>query len=175
MWKPMSALAVLVLGVSPAFSGDDTLLAQARQARYVILGYDRGESFLTEQSAIPLAADLLPEERRALETLREQIESGDRFIIANKPEQADLFIAIRIGRRVGLSGGFRPGQSSPGSAPTGTGFGLGASSSDDMIEVFDCRGRFPGTLLWRAMDEDGLQGSSPRLFDRFQEALESGS
>jgi hypothetical protein len=165
-------LSLMGLALPSGAQAEDVMPPQVLQARYVILGFDLGERFLTEREAIPRAADLHPDERAALVVLRDQIEDGDRYVITQQRGQAELFIAIRIGRRVALGGDYRPGQLRPGPMPGGGDMGFGMSSGEDMIEVFDCRGSFPGTLLWQAREDDGLRGPSPRLFTRFHDAVE---
>jgi hypothetical protein len=49
--------------------------AQLAQARYVALGYDLGDGFVSETD---VRADVLPEERAALQAIRAGIEQWDK-------------------------------------------------------------------------------------------------
>jgi hypothetical protein len=160
------AIAALVASLVPALSIDAAAPALLVQARYVALGYDLGDGFVSETD---VRADVLPEEREALQRIRSEIERGDRYQVVVRPGQADLLIAIRKGRLVSFGGGVRTGGPSsgrPGGAPIGTGRMGGAqvSSPDDMIEVFD-RG---GSLVWRGMRPGGLSGDGPPLWEAFK-------
>jgi hypothetical protein len=159
------AVCVLVaLLFAPAEAGPP---AQLALARYVALGYERGDRFVSETD---VRADFLPEERAALQTIRAEIEQWGRYVVVVRPGEADLLIAVRKGRLVSLGGGIRTGGPSSGVAPGGP-IGIGGSggvqvsSPDDMIEVFDARG---GSLIWRGMKANGLAGAGPPLFDSFR-------
>jgi hypothetical protein len=139
--------------------------AQLAQARYVALGYDRGDRFVSEAE---MPVDVLPEERAALQALREGLEQWGRYVVVVRPAQAELLIAVRKGRLVSVGGGIRGGGPAYGpGGPIGSGPGVGVqvSSPDDMIEVFDARG---GSLIWRSMKPNGLSGAGPPLFDAFR-------
>ncbi len=75
-----------------AEAGPPALLAQAR---YVALGYDRGDGFVSETD---VRADVLPEERAALQAIRAGIEQWDKYQVVVRPGQAELLIAVRKGR-----------------------------------------------------------------------------
>ena len=147
----------------PAEAGPPALLAQAR---YVALGYDRGDGFVSETD---VRADVLPEERAALQAIRAGIEQWDKYQVVVRPGQAELLIAVRKGRLVAIGGGFSVGgpASGRGGGPIGTGpmGGVQVSSPDDMIEVFDAAG---GSLIWRGMKPNGLSGAGPPLWDAFR-------
>jgi hypothetical protein len=140
--------------------------AQLALARYVALGYDRGDRFVSQAD---VREDVFPEERAALQTIRAQIERWERYVVVDRPAQADLLIAVRKGRLVSVGGGVR--TSGPSSGGPGGLVGIGGmggaqvSSPDDMIEVFDARG---GSLIWRGMKPNGLSGAGPPLFDSFR-------
>lgn len=146
----------------PAEAGPPALLAQAR---YVALGYDRGDGFVSETD---VRADVLPEERAALQTIRAGIEQWDKYQVVVRPGQAELLIAVRKGRLATVGGGISGGPSSGrGGGPVGTGpmGGVQVSSPDDMIEVFDAAS---GSLIWRGMRPNGLTGAGPPLWDAFR-------
>ncbi len=158
-----AALAAPLALLSPAEAGPP---AQLALARYVALGYDRGDRFV---SVTDVRSDFLPEERAALQTIRAEIERWERYVVVDRPAQADLLIAVRKGRLVSVGGGVRTGV--PGSGVLGSLSGIGSgggvqvSSPDDMIEVFDAK---DGSLIWRVMKPNGLSGAGPPLFDSFR-------
>ena len=164
----LSSLAAAALLASlaapwPVEAGPPALLAEAR---YVALGYDRGDGFVSETD---VRAEVLSEEREALQRIRAGLEQWGRYVVVVRPAQADLLIAIRKGRLVSFGGGVNVGGPSSGRAggsPIGTGPTAGAqvSSPDDMIEVFE-RG---GSLVWRGMKANGLAGAGPPLWESFQ-------
>jgi hypothetical protein len=158
----LTSCAFLTL-LPPAAAGPP---AQLALARYVALGYERGDRFVSETD---VRTDFLPEERAALQTIRAAIDQWERYVIVDRPGQADLLIAVRKGRLMSLGGGVRTGGPTSGvpGGPIGIGGsgGVQVSSPDDMIEVFDARG---GSLIWRGMKANGLSGAGPPLFDSFR-------
>jgi hypothetical protein len=151
-----AVLASVVLS-APAGAGPP---AQLALARYVALGYDLGNGFVSETD---VRAEFQPEERAALQAIRARLEEWGKYVEVVRPAEADLLIAVRKGRLVSLGAGVRTGR--PGAGPIGTGLGSQLSSPDDMIEVFDARG---GSLIWRGMKPNGLSGAGPPLFDSFR-------
>jgi hypothetical protein len=147
----------------PAMAGPP---AQLAVARYVALGYDRGDGFVSETD---VRADVLPEERAALQAIRAGIEQWDKYQVVVRPGQAELLIAVRKGRLATVGGGISAGgpSSGRGGGPIGIGpmGGVQVSSPDDMIEVFDAAG---GSLVWRGMRPNGLSGAGPPLWDAFR-------
>lgn len=163
-----AVLSVVAFGAScappsPAEAGPP---AQLARARYVALGYDLGDGFVSETD---VRADVLPEERAALQTIRAGIEQWGRYQIVVRPGQAELLIAVRKGRLATIGGGIHVGGPSSGrvGGPVGTGprGGVQVSSPDDMIEVFDASG---GSLIWRGTKPQGLCGAGPPLWDEFR-------
>lgn len=165
------ALIVIVLppGVSAGSKRVPTRLAQAQ---YVALGYDLGDRFLSESEAVADPA-VLPEDRRALATIRDQIEKWNRYVITSRPAEAQLLIAVRTARR--MSGTLRV-------TPDGTGRASDTtmssrrdefSSQDDMLSVYESDSGMSGTLLWREQRPGGLSRSSASLFEELQSAVES--
>ena len=155
-----AAVAVLGLLVSPAaFAGPDKVPARLAQARYVALAYDLGDSLLSETEALATPARVLPEDREALSSVRKMIEQWGRYIITQRPGQAELLIAVRAGRRASLEAGVRIGGNRPAPGVAGTGSTTGssfrgeASSGEDMLSVYDGSG---GPLIWREQRPGGL-------------------
>jgi hypothetical protein len=156
-----AALAAPLALLLPAEAGAP---AQLAAARYVALGYDRGDGFVSETD---VRAEVLSEERDALQRIRAGLEQWGRYVIVLRPGDAELLIAIRKGRLASFGGGISvgggPSSGRGGGGPIGTGPMAGAqvSSPDDMIEVFDARG---GSLIWRGMKPNGLSGAGPPLW-----------
>jgi hypothetical protein len=154
----------LVLALpAPIEAGPPALLAEAR---YVALGYDHGGGFVSETD---VSADVLVEEREALQRIRSGLEQWGRYSVVVRPAQADLLIAIRKGRTASFGGGISvggPPSGRAGAGPVGIGPLAGAevSSPDDMIEVFERS----GSLVWRGMKANGLAGAGPPLWESFQ-------
>jgi len=166
-------LVVLTAIVLPSglSAGAKQVPARLAQARYVALGYDLGDRFLSESEAIA-DPDVLPEDRRALAELRDQIEKWNRYVITPRPGQAELLIAIRTGRRV--TGGFGVPIGGPGRA-TGTtrrSLRIELSSPDDMLSVYEPGGGVFGKLLWREQRPGGLSNSSASLFEDLRSAVD---
>lgn len=164
------ALTVIILppGLSAGSKPVPTRLAQAR---YVALGYDLGDRFLSESEAVA-DPDVLPEDRKALAEIRDQIKKWNRYVITPRHAEAELFIAVRTGRRA--SGTFRVPVGGPGRA-SGTRRSLRVefSSPDDMLSVYESGSGMSDKLLWREQRPGGLSSSSPSLFEEFQSAVES--
>jgi hypothetical protein len=160
---PAAVLAAPLGLLAPAAAGPP---AQLAQARYVALGYDLGDGFVSETD---VRADVLPEERAALQAIRAGIEQWDKYQVVVRPGQAELLIAVRKGRLATVGGGISAGgpSSGRGGGPIGIGpmGGVQVSSPDDMIEVFDAAG---GSLVWRGMRPNGLSGAGPPLWDAFR-------
>ena len=79
-----AALAALLAILVPAEAGAP---AQLAQARYVALGYDRGDGFVSETD---VRAEVLPEEREALQRIRAGLEQWGRYVIVLRPGDAEL-------------------------------------------------------------------------------------
>jgi hypothetical protein len=157
-----SALAGTLLSApAPAEAGPPALLSEAR---YVALGYDRGEGFVSETN---VQVEVLSEEREALQRIRSGLEQWGRYVVVVRPEQADLLIAIRKGRSLSFGGGVivgGPPSGRPGPVGLGPTGGAQVSSPEDMIEVFERN----GSLVWRGMKANGLSGAGPPLWQSFQ-------
>ena len=166
------ALAAALAGVLPAAApAARKVPAQLALARYVCLGYDTGHGFLSEQQAISAPYDIYPEDRQALDAVRGAVEQWGKYAITTTPQQAQLWIAVRIGRR-GAGGAGIGGGSGGGRGPLG-GLGSGQvelSSTADLFSVYDAHG---GTLLWRKQGQGLFAGSPPKAFAEFQAEVEA--
>ena len=84
-------LTVLTLPAAAGASGaapTDKMPALLARARYVALGYDLGDGFLSAERISAVAAATLPEERRALEAIRNDLEKWGRYIVTLRPAEA---------------------------------------------------------------------------------------
>ena len=175
---PRSSFTAFVLSlvlVPVVLAGPDRVPARLAQARYVALAYDLGDSLLSESEALAKPMRVLPEDREALNSVRNLIEKWGRYVITVRPAQAELLIAVRAGRRASLEASVRTGGTrvAPGAAGTGSTTGSSyraeASSGDDMLSVYDGSG---GPLIWREQRPAGLSGRSPALFEDFKADVE---
>jgi hypothetical protein len=149
------------------------------RARYVALGYDVGHGFVGAQELALLPAHTLTEERQAIEGIRKDLANWGKYVVTLQPKDAELLIAVRVGRRASLEIGGGGGGSvasrggrSDGRVTGGRSLGGQVSSSGDMVEVYEATGGRPGMLLWRAMESDGLSGAPPRLYKAFRDEME---
>jgi len=152
-----SVAVVAWLAGTPVSGGD--VPARLLNAQYVALGYDLGTSVLSASQAAFESGSIRPEDRQAMEVVRRQIEAWDRFVIVDRIENADLVVAVRVGRR----GTIRVG---------GHGIGAGLSSPDDILSVFEAEGS--SIPLWRQHAPGGLSGELP-LLQAFRDELEAAS
>jgi hypothetical protein len=159
-------LTILPAGLSAGSKRVPTRLAQAQ---HVALGYDLGDRFLPESEAIA-DPDILPEDRKALTEIRDQIEKWNRYVITPRRADAELFIAVRAGRRA--SGTFSVPVAGPGRVSDPRRSPVESSRPpDDMLSVYESGGGVSDKLLWREQRPGGLSSSS--LFEEFQSAVES--
>ncbi len=140
-------------------------------ARYVAFAFDVGDALIAESA--PDDARVLPDDRQALAALREEVERWGRYKVVARPSQAELVIAIRLGRRLSFVGGSGPsGAPAPGGLgrPGGQSARVETSSGDDAIFVYGSMSH--GTPLWRGQQSGGLSGSPSALFERFRAEVE---
>jgi hypothetical protein len=171
--SPGPAVAALLLLVAPAVLAAP-VPARVLAARYVALGFDLGDrGFVSATEAMGLPDRVTPEDRKALEAVREAIERWDRYAIEIRPANAEILIALRIGRRT--LGKARTGDpAGPGSSERSGGIEL--SSQGDMLSVYDAGGGGgAAALLWRAQRVDGLSGPSPALLEQFKADVEASA
>jgi hypothetical protein len=175
-------LTLVALPSAAATAPKPRVLALLERARYVALGYDVGDGFVSADQISLVAADAVPEERDALEAIRKDIEKWGRYSVTTRPEQAEILIAVRIGRRAALEVG--TGTSNPGGGRSGPAGGrvvssrtIGGqlSSNEDRIVVYEAVGGRPGMRLWSAAEAGGLAGSPPRLYKSFREEIEAAA
>jgi hypothetical protein len=168
------ALTLIVLAPS-LVAGSKPVPTRLAQAQYVVLGYDLGDRFVSDSDSIA-NTDVLPEDRAALARLRDQITKWNRYVITPRPADAELFIAMRRGKRTATA--FNVPLGGPGrDSGTTTSLKGEGSSRDDMLSVYESAGGMsgsfpPGRLLWREQRAGGLSSASPSLFEEFQSAVE---
>jgi hypothetical protein len=176
-------LAVFVTLPVAADAAQNTVVpALLERARYVALGYDLGDGFLSAEQITAVAAATLPEERRALEAIRNDLEKWGHYIVTLRPEEAEILIVVRVGRRGSLNvgggrgnpGGSRGGPGSSGVVSSRT-IGGELSSNEDRVSVYEARSGRPGIRLWSAAGDGGLAGSPPRLYKSLREEIEAAA
>ena len=171
-----AALLLFLLAPAVALAGKKGVPARIAQARYVAIGYDLGDRFLSETEAMT-NPDVLSEERRAVQAIREDMERWGKYVVVLKPQDAELFLAIRVGRHGSIGGGMiGSGSTNPfdvGGMRRGGGMGSAEiSSSSDMLTIYDASGGRVGAQLWRLQKGGGLAGEPPRLYQEFRASVE---
>lgn len=178
-----AGLAILGLCLSPVvLAGRKTVSPRIAQARSVALGYDLGDRFVSD-GASAAEPSVGPAERRALQAVREEFRRWGRYTVVTRPAEADLLVAIRLGRSAGSSGGIGSGVSngsgglggpfdSAGGLRRGSSYNTDTATVDDMLAVYDGADGKVGKRLWRASRTDGLSGSAPALVEQFRADVE---
>ena len=142
-------------------------------ARYVCLGYDLGDGFLSETDSISTPYDVFPEDRQILTAVRDEIEKWGKYVITVRPEQAELLIAVRAGRSAGLTGGVGVGTGGGRTGITNSGMaGAQFSTPYDTFTIYEARGGRAGARLWRVQKKGALAGSPPQAFQDFKTEVE---
>jgi hypothetical protein len=180
----MRAYAVLTLmALSPAAgaASKSKMPALLERARYVALGYDLGDRFLGAENVAAVADNTTPEERRAVEAIRGDLEKWGRYVVTERAEQAEILVVVRVGRRGRLDiGGGGSGGSSRGVSRGEVGgsgvvstrtIGGQLSSNDDRVDVYEAVHGQPGIKLWSGAEVGGMAGSPPRLYKSFREVV----
>ncbi len=164
------AVAVSLLALSPPpAKAAKKVPAQLALARYVRLGYDTGDRFVSETDAIRAPYDVYPEDRQALVAVREALEKWGKYVITVGSQPADLLIAVRVGRRGAVEGGAPIGGARRGGlGPLGVAGGE-LSSRDDLFTVYDAN----GVRLWGQQGQGLFAGSPPKAFEQFRADVES--
>jgi hypothetical protein len=194
MRVPAYALLLTVLAlpaaVAPAHAAGpaptDKMPALLERARYVALGYDLGDGFVSADRIALVSASTMEDERRAIEAIRRDLEKWNRYIVTERPEQADILIMVRVGRRasleVGGGGGSRgsswgDSRGENGGSRTVSTRTVGAqlSSNDDRVDVYEAANGRPGVRLWSGAEVGGLAGAPPRLYKSFREEIEAAT
>ncbi len=170
MTRSTGAALVAACLVSSVGQAAPPLPLQIARARYVALGYDAGDRFISELESIGDLDRIAPADQVALQNLREQLETWEHFIVTNKG--AELFIAVRTGRKVLVEGGGRVGTGSGAGTPGGPMMRAELSSGDDMLSIYEAKGGRVGMLLWRQRQAPG--GAYPgKLYTQLKQEVES--
>jgi hypothetical protein len=187
MRMPAYALLLTLVALSPAAdaASKSKMPALLERAQYVALGYDLGDGFVSAANISAVAADTLPDERRAIEAIHDDLEKWGRYIVTDHPEDAEILLVIRVGRRgrleVGSSGQDSRGVSRGETGRSRTGvvssrtIGGQLSSSGDRVDVYEAVHGRPGISLWSGADVGGMAGSPPRLYKSFREEVEAAT
>jgi hypothetical protein len=147
-------------------AGDIRLIAVAK---YVALGYDTGDRFVSEFDP-QFTRDVTPEDRRAYEEVRQLLERWHRFVIVDRPGDAEVLIGVRAGRFLTVGGGTQGGAVAPAGAG-GQSRQIEVSAPDDMLTV-----RSPsGSILWRQRMQGGFSDPEVPLFERLRSAVDAAS
>ena len=87
MFKLVSRIPVVLpfLLAPTLFGGPNKVPARLTQARYIALAYDLGDVMLSEAEAVSKPARVLPEDREALNGVRDLIEKWGRYVITIRP------------------------------------------------------------------------------------------
>jgi hypothetical protein len=175
-------LTFVALPATAATAPKTRVLALLERARYVALGYDVGDGFVSAAQISTVAADTLTEERQAVEAIRRDLEKWGKYIVTEHPEQAEILIAVRVGRRatleVGVGGNNPDGRrAGPGGNRVVSSRSIGGqlSSNEDRIAIYEAVNGRPGIQLWSAAETGGLAGSPPRLYKSFRDEIEAAA
>ena len=168
--------AACALSLAPgAFAAESDLVPdRLLHARYVALGIETGDDFLSETEAMT-DSRLMTEDLQALRAMRKLIERWDRYAITERPGQAELLIAIRVGQRTVVGGGVTFGPREGGRSRKSVHAGVDVSFLEDMLTVYQADEGRRGPILWRSRQADGLSKSSPRLFEELKAAVEKAA
>lgn len=147
-------------------AGDVRLMAVAK---YVALGYDLGDRWGSEFDPTALRS-ITQNDRQAYLDLRAQFEKWHRYVLIDRPADAELLIGVRVGRRVSVDGA-NPAGGPPPAGSFALSAGVEVSSARDMLTVRD-RG---GSVLWRQQLADGFAGPSVPLFERLRSAIDAAA
>jgi len=187
MRVPACALLLTVLAL-PAAAGaagpapTDKMPALLERARYVALGYDLGDGFVSADRVSLVSSSTIEDERRAIEAIRRDLEKWNRFVVTDRPEQADILIMLRVGRRASLEAGGGGGGRGVSRGEVGGSrvvssrtIGAQLSSNDDRVDVYEAASGRPGIRLWSGAEVGGMAGSPPRLYKSFREEVEAAA
>jgi hypothetical protein len=185
--RPLLCLLLLLSLVASAAPKDHEIPRILVTAKYVAIEIMDPNGF-----AEPFdSTRTTPEDRVARANLEKVFRKWGRYTLTRFPEQADIVVLLRTGRRASVQVEYDPGGSSqagkrrPSSDPnsktqpaatepqrTGVGFDLGPDI--DMFRVID---RLSGsnTPVWQRAADKGLAGKDPTLFVEFKNEVEEAA
>jgi len=180
------ALLLTLMALSPAADAASKSKTPAllERARYVALGYDLGDGFVSAANIAAVADNTTADERRAIEDIRGDLEKWGRYVVVDHPEDAEILLVVRAGRRGRLeaSGGGEQrsrvvsrGEPANGRIVSSRTVGVELSSNDDRVDVYEADHGRPGIRLWSGAQVGGMAGSPPRLYKSFREEVEAAT
>ena len=176
MRRSASALLLIffVFTLSLAARPKAELPEQLLHAQYVALGYETAAGFVSETEIT--STRILPEDREALENVREALRDWKRYIITLDPHHAELLIAVRSGRIASAKTGVAVIASSGPRGGIGVGpvVGVEAGPPNDYLAVYEANNGKEGARLWRGDEKDGLV-SPPSLVRNFRDDVEAAA
>ena len=134
-----------------------------------------------------LNPNVIPDDRRAIFDVEQQLRDWHRYTIVLERDRADLILLVRKGRiasatgRVGVNIGTQPrqrSQSQPEATPNDPAVTLGGSAeagpADDILEVYflDPNGHLEGPI-WTHTLRDGLDAPAVPLFQQLKHAVDT--
>ena len=161
-------------GAAQEVTGDTRLLATAT---YVAIGFGGGGGGFISDVDSGKAVGVSQEDRTALVEVRKQFEKWHRYVVTNFPDQADVLVTVRVGRRGSVTGSVPVGGRPPGTGLQRGGAGVG-SPDDDMLCAYTnatMGGRKRLTLVWQRASPNGLSGNPAPLFQEFRLAIDAAS
>jgi hypothetical protein len=167
-------LALFIFTLFTAAKPKDEIPDQLLHAQYVALGYETAGGFVSETEIA--STRILPEDREALENVRQALKDWKRYIITIEPRYAELLIAVRSGRVASAKAGVAViGSSGPrGGIGIGPVVGAEAGPANDYLAVYEANKGKEGARLWRGDEKDGLL-SPPSLVRNFRDDVEAAA
>ena len=180
---PVVLLVLIFFPAAQSNAKNPVIPGLVLQARYVCLGYETAEGFLAESDLRSFVSTKVePDDRRALANIYDSFNRWKRYIITINPEEADMLIAVRSGRRASVFGGVSAGTGGVDpvtgrrtSRQIGTVVGAEAGPPDDYLAVYQSDYGREAVKLWVATMHDGLGGKNPPLFKNFKDEVESAA
>ena len=167
---PMVLLASPASPGKPAAQGNAGDIRLMAVAKYVAIGYDTGDRFVPEFD-LQASRETTPADRKAYLEVRKQFEKWHRYVLVDRPADAELLIGVRAGRFLSAGGAIQGGGNQPVAGTAGQSREIQVSAPHDMLTVRDRA----GSLLWRQQLSDGLTGPEVPLFEKLRTAVEAGS
>ena len=175
-------LLSIFLLAAQSYAKAPTIPALVLQARYVALGYETSEGFIAETDFRSFASTKVePDDCQAIANIYDALSKWKRYIITMNPENAEILIAVRTGRRASGIGGVRVGTGGidprTGRRTSGIGpvFGAEVGPADDYLAVYQSDEGREAARLWVGTQHDGLVGKNPRLFKNFRDEVEAAA
>lgn len=174
-WEHAAAVFAVCLASHPLHirvcaQGGEADVRLIAVARYVAVGYDVGGRFMSEFDS-QASREVTADDRRAQSEVRKLLEKWHRYVLVDRPGDAEVLIAVRTGRRLSVGGGTQTGPRRQAAGTAGQFAGVQVSVPDDMLTVRDRS----GSLLWRQQLSNGLTDPSVPLFANLRSAIEAAS